>query len=273
MLYYINVKFDFGGQRMNKEIIKRVHSLYGIVVSIVTVIAGLCLMAACYGIYTSGDKPFSREAVAAAFSPIAFPVYLCLVLVVIGVLLNLFLPTDKEKTKPAQQYPVILERLYAKADLTRCDAATLSAIEAEQKSRSRNQTILVVLLIIWSVTFLVYALDPSHFHQSQINESMIRAVTRLLCCMGVPFCYAIYASKHRTASIKREVELLKQVPTKAKAASEAECSKDTTKPVNMARGIILGIAAVILVYGFISGGTADVLTKAINICTECVGLG
>ncbi|MBQ7330725.1 MAG: thioredoxin [Oscillospiraceae bacterium] len=35
--------------------------------------------------------------------------------------------------------------------------------------------------------------------------------------------------------------------------------------------LVIGIG--VLMYGFLSGGTADVLTKAINICTECVGLG
>ncbi|MBQ8580085.1 MAG: thioredoxin [Oscillospiraceae bacterium] len=28
-----------------------------------------------------------------------------------------------------------------------------------------------------------------------------------------------------------------------------------------------------IAYGAAAGGTADVLTKAVNICTECVGLG
>ncbi|MBQ2981771.1 MAG: thioredoxin [Lachnospiraceae bacterium] len=35
--------------------------------------------------------------------------------------------------------------------------------------------------------------------------------------------------------------------------------------------IIIGIG--ILIYGFATGGTRDVLTKAVNICTECIGLG
>ena len=36
---------------------------------------------------------------------------------------------------------------------------------------------------------------------------------------------------------------------------------------------LLGIGITLLVYGFFAGGTRDVLTKAVNICTECVGLG
>ena len=36
---------------------------------------------------------------------------------------------------------------------------------------------------------------------------------------------------------------------------------------------LLGLGIGIFVYGFFAGGTADVMTKAVNICTECVGLG
>ena len=36
---------------------------------------------------------------------------------------------------------------------------------------------------------------------------------------------------------------------------------------------LLCVGIGILVYGFFAGGTADVMTKAVNICTECVGLG
>ena len=36
---------------------------------------------------------------------------------------------------------------------------------------------------------------------------------------------------------------------------------------------LLAAAVCLLVWGFVTGGAADVLTKAINICTECIGLG
>ncbi|MBE6563056.1 MAG: thioredoxin [Ruminococcaceae bacterium] len=41
----------------------------------------------------------------------------------------------------------------------------------------------------------------------------------------------------------------------------------------MVKLAILILAAAALIYGAIAGGTADVLTKAVNICTECIGLG
>lgn len=43
--------------------------------------------------------------------------------------------------------------------------------------------------------------------------------------------------------------------------------------VLIVRCATLLIASVFIVYGFASGGAVAVLTKAVNICTECIGLG
>ena len=37
--------------------------------------------------------------------------------------------------------------------------------------------------------------------------------------------------------------------------------------------IIITVGGLLLVIGLIGGGAADVLAKAVNICTECIGLG
>lgn len=50
--------------------------------------------------------------------------------------------------------------------------------------------------------------------------------------------------------------------------------KEVTKSNKLAIKItIISIAVTALIIGLIFGGYADVLTKAINICTECIGLG
>ncbi|MBQ8494361.1 MAG: thioredoxin [Clostridia bacterium] len=41
----------------------------------------------------------------------------------------------------------------------------------------------------------------------------------------------------------------------------------------IARCAVLVLGIVLLVWGALENGAADVLTKAINICTECIGLG
>ena len=39
------------------------------------------------------------------------------------------------------------------------------------------------------------------------------------------------------------------------------------------RGIVFAVGVTFLVIGILNGGAHDVLIKAINICTECIGLG
>lgn len=42
---------------------------------------------------------------------------------------------------------------------------------------------------------------------------------------------------------------------------------------NLLRGAIIALAVLLIVLGIANGGLWDVLVKAINICTECIGLG
>lgn len=44
-------------------------------------------------------------------------------------------------------------------------------------------------------------------------------------------------------------------------------------PVNPLRAILYALAAAFILLGVMNGGWYDVLVKAINICTECIGLG
>ena len=44
-------------------------------------------------------------------------------------------------------------------------------------------------------------------------------------------------------------------------------------PVNVLRICLYLAAIVFIVLGVMNGGLYDVLVKAINICTECIGLG
>ncbi len=67
-------------------------------------------------------------------------------------------------------------------------------------------------------------------------------------------------------------------PTKkhVKITNKKHTNENTSvdnKNTNVIRLVILGVAVIALIFGACFGGYADVLTKAINICTECIGLG
>lgn len=255
---------------MTLEQRKRIHLIYGIVLSAVTVLAGLCLMAACLNIYAAGGpEPYSRETVAAHFAPIAAPVYLCLVLVLGGFLLDACLPLAGAKIKPVKQHGVILRRLLAKTDYS--DSPEASRILALERRRKVNRIVSLLLFGIGSAVFLVFVLNSSHWHQSDINSSMVKAMQVMLASLALPFCFSIYSAWHNSASIQKEITLVKAIGANKEAESPAPQSQ--SRALTAARSCLLILAVGLLLYGFFAGGTADVLTKAVNICTECIGLG
>lgn len=248
---------------------KHIRRILGILLSLSIVAAGICLCAACVGIYRTGDHPFSREVVAEAFSKIAVPVYLCLGLVIAAFAADLFLPGEKPKRAAGKDNAAILKRLHSKVDLSQCGEDLRSGVAAQQKSRRLHRWVTAGLLALGSTVFLIYALGEGSFHQSEINDSMIRAMGVLLPCMLLPFGYGVFTAYRNNASMEREIALLKQAEKKASAPSPA-AKPNRILPV---RNVILIVAIGCLIFGFLTGGTADVLTKAVNICTECVGLG
>ena len=254
---------------MASEQPSKLRRIYGIILSCVIVLAGICLIVACVGIYMSGDEPFSREAVAAAFTPIRIPVYLCLAAIAGGLLWKLIAPLPAEKNIPVRQLSVVRKRLLDRADLETCDSACKDGIAAEQKRRTRHSRICGAVLAVSAAVFLSYALDSSHYHTSEINTSMIRAMGVLLPCLAVSFAACVCTVAARKKSLLREIDLLKQCP-KTDAPKAETAKADHTDKLRLA---LLCAALALAVFGFLSGGTADVLTKAVNICTECIGLG
>ena len=246
---------------------KRIRLIYGIALSIALVTAGICLCAACLGIYLAGDRAFSREAVARSFSGIAVPVYLALVMVVVGFILDFTLPKETKKQKPGKNYAGTLQRLWQKRDLNNCEESLKPLIVAEQRRRKLHTARTLLLLAVFSFVFLFYAVQPKHFPTADINSAMIKATCLMLICLVIPFGYAVFTAYVSNKSMEKEIEYVKQIPPTAVS------KPPKAEPAAVLRWVLLGISAVILLYGYFSGGTLDVLTKAINICTECVGLG
>lgn len=254
---------------MTKQKTHRIHLLYGVILSILLIVSGICLIIACLGICCSGEQPFSRESVAAAFSPIAVPILLTVALVIIGFFLDLFLPKDK-KSATALQYSMTLKRLQGRADFSKGGPHIRRSVRALRSERKLYKLTCTVLLALESLVFLSYALLEESFHATRINDSVIRAMIVLLPCMAIPFAFAVFAAFHARKSMKQEIELLRQLPTrKARPVPPRKADRSLL----IIRSVLLCIGIAALLFGLFSGGTADVLTKAINICTECVGLG
>ena len=242
--------------------------IFGILLSISILTAGICLIAGCLSIYNSGDKPYSREAVAATFAKISVPVFICLGLTVISLIVELVFPLDSKVKNPPPVH-MTHKRLYDLKDTDNCDGATSLIIKKERNRRKINVLICIILVAIACIATVPCALDMLYFHPEDINKSVATTFTSLAIYMIIPFGYAVFSAYRNEKSMRREIDILKQLP----AAERTEPAAERDVWVVILRTLLLALGALLLIYGFVSGGTADVLTKAINICTECIGLG
>lgn len=115
---------------------------------------------------------------------------------------------------------------------------------------------------------LEFLLDRDNFVSWELELVMGALIRRIGPWTALAFMAMCGASLARRASIERELMLLK--------GERGEARPQTARralPVNAARVALYALAAALVVTGVMNGGLKDVLVKAINICTECIGLG
>ena len=71
-------------------------------------------------------------------------------------------------------------------------------------------------------------------------------------------------------SIKKEISLIKDILKQVKL--NPVVSKNNQLGINITRCVVFVTSITFIILGVINGGYNDILVKAINICTECIGL-
>ena len=145
-------------------------------------------------------------------------------------------------------------------------------MKAEQKKRKLIHIGGWVLFGLCMIPILLYITNGAHFDRSDAAglEVVIGALVLNIVpwaiigigCLSVAF---ILVDK----SLEKETELARKCP---KGTPEA-ASGVNRLALNIARCVVFITAVTFIIIGINNGSMNDVLIKAIQICTECVGLG
>ncbi|MBE6587154.1 MAG: hypothetical protein E7647_01920 [Ruminococcaceae bacterium] len=280
---------------MTKEKEMRLHRIFNIILAAFIVLTGLCFMAGCLRIYYNvtfettellfgiklplptfyPDQEYSRAIVEETFGFIAVPVYATVALTVLGFVYEFISPINIKRKKMNKDNEFLAKRLRMKKNVENCDAdpAILSGIKREQVARTVRKSIIAVLFAVFTILFLRYAAASSNY-TDDINGSVINAFLVLLSCIVVPLAYMMYSNVANDKSLEKEIDLLKKLPDAREADIVKKEEKEPEQIVAVIRYVFIASAIVaLLVAGIYLGGYEDVLTKAVNICTECIGLG
>lgn len=220
-------------------------------------VMAILLIVSCVSIYSSGSRPFTREVIAQYAGRIAVIGLLCLLAVTVG----LFIPNTADKTKAIRNQKALLARY----------CADLPAARKEQKLRRNYRLAAAVISAVLAVYPLLYLFDAVHFSVADVNGDVLHAALVVLIPTAVVMVVVLLFQHLEQSSITREMESYKTNGIKPGKAPEKKAADPQKRTVIRAALLVAGMILVII--GAANGGAADVLGKAIRICTECIGLG
>lgn len=194
---------------MPQDKVKKIHLIYGIIAAVLIIALGVALIMACRGIYTSGPRPYTREAIGHKLHDMAVLLYLNLAAIVGGIVLNIILPLPRAKTKAIRDELVTMQKLAAKAGTpTPEEKATM---EKQQRLRWLYPVITAGIFGGLMSRPAFYLLDKANFPAADPTAEIMAAALIVLppAVIGLVLCFI--CSLLVKKSILQETEVYKQI--------------------------------------------------------------
>ena len=277
---------------MSEKSIKRVHLIYGIVLSALLVTVAVLFAVMCVDIFNETGEigVFTPERISLRFAKISVWVYTTVALIIIGGIFNTLYPLENKSLKGTVCNGIVLKRLYGK----------LKGLSPEAGDKIERERILRFAMIIASLVFIIFASLGSFIYlcgnfdaNATINSEVAGGWLDVLYFFVGPFLYLILTAYVCKRSIKRELDIVKGEFKNSSADAEdnkgtftritddihqtvqkANEPKKWHKTFSLVAKITLAcLVVVFIIVGIVNGGMDDVVAKANKICSECIGLG
>ena len=262
---------------------EKIRLIYSIVVGAFAVALGIATICVAANIYYSGRGTgvvFTREIVSSRLKELAIPFFFLVGLIICGVIFPLYDVKAKRRSEDAV-------RLLANKKPSGGEGEEYTKAEQSYKKFGNAR------YIVWGVAFgvtlafavasLVYLLNTANFKGENITREVLGMVRNVLPFVLCAFVVLVAAAIVNGVLASRQLAALKAMikngngtpaekkPTKWYEKVASALSSDIA--IWIIRGVILVVAVAFIIAGALNGGARDVMIKAINICTECIGLG
>jgi len=241
----------------------------------VEIILGLVILAlSCVGIYAAGNAPGNIGADGVYIEPVFSYSAVGERLKPFGLLLALnILPVVLISVLQRRHMGFAPETGLTWANRLRLARSRVGSIPQEALAEGKRRCIITAVMMAVAVLCVapaaVYLADGSNFVSWDTEKAVGSMLRNVLPWIAAAMCSAYVCLCLRDRSMQKETEILKR-----SMAGSAPCKAVNGKSaVNAARILLYLAAAALVVIGVLNGGARDVLIKAINICTECIGLG
>lgn len=280
---------------MQEKTCKTVRLCYGIALSLMTAVTGALFIWQTLDIYLSGgSRPFTREIVLERLNRIAPAFWIWVVMVAVGFIIwEVFAVSCKRA--PLKDDCYALRRLKKRVP-QKVGESGLASLKAVKRGELINLIVKLcaAALCLAGVAYgIAYLATSANFPKTDVNGEMLNMAAHLAPCVFAALLILCGVTLYLSISAKKQLPHVKQIIASAKADEkngvEAVYVTGNTavadlygrwKALSNHKYFILGVRIAIAVFavtfiilGIVNGNMRAILIKAINICTECIGLG
>lgn len=247
-----------------------VRRLPGLLLALSTVLLAALLAWQCMDLYQLGNAPanltetglyktpvFSRALVSQRLADVAWAFWLWLGTLVLAVAV--------QETPRRSLVSPVEDRL--RVILARTEATP--AMQAEARRRRWMRIGCLTVCAASAAGVLIYLLRPDSFASRDMEPVMGAMLLHVLPWTALGLGALIVGETLCIRSMQRELDAAREAPRRRPDPPV----EPSTRARSIGRTVLYLLAAALIAAGVLNGGMRDVLIKAINICTECIGLG
>lgn len=251
----------------------KLNKILLLLTSFQTLLLGIVFIIQILRIYFGNNKVFTRE-ICAQYILEILPVMILWILLIIGSFIYFNITNFKYKniskisnvTKQTN-----LERICPNID----DEEIKNQLNKLNKKNMIGLIIVLVITLGSSIMGLGYLLNIKHFDPSgdlflQASLMSLHLMPWVIISFGAFIAYSFYKEFNAKQICKILLEVIK---TNGKVTYQEIESRKKQLIKNIVQVSIICLAIVLIIIGVNNGGASDTLQKAVNICTECIGLG
>lgn len=199
-----------------------------------------------------------------AWVPIIAPLFLLSLIVTVYAAVQGI--RDENADKPVFDQENIRDLAVLRKDLT-------EEMKKEENTQRMIAILGIVAFLLLLVPVLLYFTRPTNFPETDLEGMFIAMISNCLPWMILSIAALAVSFILKDRSLKKETELSRQAPSHEGEPKKMKSHSFNLRTRTIASTVILILAVIFIILGIFDGGAKDVLVKAVNICTECVGLG
>ena len=271
---------------MKEKTCKTVRISYGTIFGVFTVVVGALFIWQVLSLYFTGTAEgysgdvFTRERVVNALSKIDLFFWLWIAGIVVGFVLWEVFPL---KAKPRKICPDLqLARLNKRMPATAPEGMEkdFATVAQSKKVVFALKCAAWALFAIACVYGLVYLCIPANFPNKNVTHEILNMVKHVFPCVFAGLLVICGAYVYEKYAVKAMLPAVQKLTKGLKPQSGNKTKVQAALAVFDNKWVILGIrvaiavlAVAFIIWGALNGNARAVFIKAINICTECIGLG